>query len=350
MQETVRVGLISAGSPKRLIGEKGEDYPAYASIRGRPIISYVVEQALLSELEFIYIWTNSDRVEQLERIVDGFEGKEKVRKVLPSRGSIFESLTYTTQEYVTADLFNGNGFASWAELLDFADTHEGVRETAVMHISSDAPFIQSREIDDFRAYFGQHPVDYSIGITPREAVKSVLDKIDLWDEFMQMESTIKNFTRIYDDSKKEYVSMRMNNLHIIKPYKLDSQRYDFFQEIFDQRGVSRIFRWLKLARLIQRIFKLPWLDDKQKKKKLYKTIWHLVRSQEIVPRMLRKENSSYTTVSNLEENIGFLMGIKSSLYIAGEIGAFFDADAQEEYDFLNAHFDKLYARDTVKDT
>jgi|TARA_Y100000310_G_scaffold291715_2_gene319861 hypothetical protein len=350
MQETVRVGLISAGSPKRLIGERGEDYPAYTSLRGRPLISYVVEQAIQSELEFIYVWTNPDRVAELEGIVDTLEGKEKVRKVLASRGNLFDSLTFTVQEYVTADLFNRKGFQSWVELLEFANSHEETRETAVMHISSDAPFIQSREIDNFRAYFGRHPVGYSMGITAREAVKSVLDASGLWDEFMRMESTIKNFTRIYDDRKKEHISMRMNNLHIIKPYKLDIPLYDFLQDIFDQRGVSKISRWLKLAQLIKRIFKLPWLDDDQKKKKLYRTIWDLVRSQERVPGMLRKENSPYTTVTNLEENIGFLMGIKSSLYLGGEIGAFFDADAQEEYDFLKAHFDELYERDAAKAT
>ncbi|HJN49329.1 MAG: hypothetical protein QGI68_21075 [Pseudomonadales bacterium] len=348
MQESVRVGLISAGSPKRLVGEQGEDYPAYTSIHGRPILSYVVEQAILSDLELIYIWTNPDRVADLERIVDGFAGKEKIRKVLPSRGNIFDSLTFTMQEYVTADLFNRRGFRSWAELLDFADAHEDVRETPIMHISSDAPFIQSREIDDFRTYFSLHPVDYSIGITPIEAVQSVLDESGLWNEFMNMETTIKNFTRIYDDRNKKYISMRMNNLHILKPYKLDSRRYDFFQDIFDQRGVSKVSRWLKLAQLIKRIFKLPWLDDEQKKKKLYRTIWDLVRSQERVPKMLRKEDSQYTTVTNLEENIGFLMGLKTSLYTAGEMGAFFDADAQQEYDFLNTHFDKLYAGNAAK--
>lgn len=345
MQNAVKVGLISAGSPKRLVGEKGEDYPAYVSLHDRPIISYVVEQALLSELELIYIWTNPERVSELETLVKGFEGREKIKKILPSRKNIFDSMTFTIQEYVTADLFNRSGFKDWAELLNFSDAHEDIRETAVMHISSDAPFIQSSEIDDFSTSFDSHLTDYSIGITRREAVKSKLDKDGLWDEFMNMSSTIKNFTRVYDDRSKEFISIRMNNLHIIKPYKLDSAKYNFFQEIFDQRGVSKISRWLKLAQLIRKVFKLPWLDDEEKKKNLYRTVWNLVRSQEIVPRMLRKENA--TTITGLEENISFLMGIKSSLYLAGEMGAFFDADAQEEYDFLNAHFDALIEGDAV---
>ena len=229
MQKSVRVGLISAGSPKRLVGERGEDYPAYVFIHGRPIISYVVEQALLSELELIYIWTNPERVSELEQIVDGFEGREKIRKILPSRTNIFDSMTHTMQEYVTADLFNKTGFQSWAELLEFTDADEDVRETAVMHISSDAPFIVKREIDDFSASFDPQATDYSIGLTRRDTVKSVLGKLGLWEDFMNIGSTIKNFTSILDDRSNEHISIRMNNLHIFKPYKLDIPKYDFCQ-------------------------------------------------------------------------------------------------------------------------
>jgi len=348
VQKSVRVGLISAGSPKRLVGEQGEDYPAYVHLHGKPIISYVVQQALLSDLELIYIWTNPERVSQLEEIVSGLEGKEKIKKIVPSRGNIFDSMTYTIKEYVTSDLFNRSDFQSWAELLSYSDTHEDILETPVLHISSDAPFIQSREINDFIADFDPQLTDYSIGITLREAVEPVLDKRDLLDEFKGLASTIKNFTHIYDDKNKKHIAIRLNNLHILKAYKLDNQIYDFLQEIFDQRGVSRISRWLKLARLIRKVFNLPWLNDEAKKKNLYKTVWELVRSQENVPGILRKDNSKYVTVANLEENISFLMSIRSSLYLGGEIGAFFDADAQEEFDFLSAHFDDLYPMDATE--
>lgn len=307
------------------------------------MISYVVEQALASRLEHLYIWTLPERVEELKDIVNELPGHEKVRKVVPAHDSMFASMTHTIQEYVTADLFHRNRFASWHELLEFTDGIPEARATTVMHISSDAPLIRSREIDEFCDAFDIDTTDYCIGVTRHEHVNDVLARHGLLEEFSGLTSTIKNFTMIAEDTTHAPLSIRINNLHLVKPYLLESAQYDLFGEIFSQRKVSKITRWFKLAALIRSIFQLPWLDDEQGKRELYTTVWQIVRSQERLPAILRKPPSQHTSVRNVEKNISFLLKLRSRIYLDGRFGAFFDADSQEEYDFLRAHWGELSA-------
>jgi len=215
----------------------------------------------------------------LRTLVDGLAHHGKIVTVVPARQSMFESMTNTIREYVTPDLFGGGEFPGWREVLEFTAAIPEARDTTVLHISSDAPLIRARDIDEFCAAFDPSTTDYCIGVTRRETVTEVLNRHQLFAEFEQLQSTIKNFTKIATDDTHLPLSIRINNLHIVKPYLLQAEQYDFFGRIFNQRKVSKLSRWFKLAGLIRSIFTLPCLNDDAAKRDLYSTVWHLVRSQ-----------------------------------------------------------------------
>jgi len=252
-------------------------------------------------------------------------------------------MTDTIRKFVTRDLFDRSDFTNWHDLLEFTAGIPDARDTAVIHIPSDTPLLSTAELDRYCADFDVATTDYSIGVTQRALVHGVLERHGLLDEFMLLRTTINNFTTIVDNLTHQPLSIRINNLHIFKPYMLEAQQYAFFGQIFDQREVSKISHWFRLARLIRSVFQLPWLQDEKGKRDLTATSWHLVRSQERLPAILRKPPSEKISVSNVERNIGFLMKLRSRIYLEGRFGSFFDADAQEEYDFLCTHYAALAA-------
>ena len=212
--DRVKTAFIAAGGSKKIKGQ----LKAFIEVDGKPSVEHVVDAVLDSGIENVYVWTNE--CTRLENILKGKQGNihvvEAQKKVVDSVLSTY--FQYLNSNFEEFDNFKGD-WRKWENVRDYINHNKPLIEVPVLYTSGDAPLMQSSEISTFIDDFDIKNKDFMIGFTKRDKVDERLADLLLYEEFYGLKSTINSFVYLKDNP------VRINNLHIVKPLKVEAEIY-----------------------------------------------------------------------------------------------------------------------------
>ena len=325
--DRVKTAFIAAGGSKKIKGQP----KAFVCVGGKPSVEYVVDAVLGSGIENVYVWTNE--CARLEKILKGKEGNICVvgaqKKVVDSVLSTY--FQYLNSDFKEFDNFKGD-WRNWEEVREYIDHNKPLIEVPVLYTSGDIPFIQSKEIEGFIDDFDIKNKDFMIGFTKKDKVDERLANLSLYEEFYGLDRTINNFIYLKDNP------VRINNLHIVKPLKIEAETYKLIQGVFNFRYFSNPRNWIKIGGLIK--------DFKAGKKKgiiseAMRLVYSAYRSQSNKSPRSIKKHSAKLDISRIESVLEKFTGLRFQFNIEGNIGSLLDIDDIKTYNFLTKNYDNI---------
>ncbi|MBW2985677.1 NTP transferase domain-containing protein [Candidatus Woesearchaeota archaeon] len=324
---SVKTAFIAAGGPKKIKGQP----KAFVDVCGKPSVERVIDSVLDSGIENVYVWT--DDQERLEKIVRGKEGNVHVvdaqKKIVDSLLSTY--FQHLNNNFVEFDNFKGD-WREWEDVRDYIDNNKPLIEVPVLYTSGDAPLIQSSEIIKFIDGFDTKNKDFMIGFTKRGKVDERLADLLLYEEFYGLKSTINSFVYLKDDP------VRINNLHVVKPLKVEAEIYKILQGLYNFRKFSSPRNWPKIIGLIR--------DFKAGKKKglmgdAVKLIYSAYRSQSNKSYKSIKKHSGKLDIQRIESILEDFTGLRFQFNIEGNFGSLLDIDDMKTYKFITKNYENL---------
>ena len=109
------------------------------------------------------------------------------------------------------------------------DTDSSIREKAVLLIPSDIPFLTSREVDEFLDNASKEQLDYCVGMTEEQYLSR-------FDATGNKPGFSMNYLHLREGS------FRLNNLHLIKPFKVLNRKY--LEQLYQRRHQKNLMNIL----------------------------------------------------------------------------------------------------------
>ena len=211
------------GNSKKVLGQN----KAYLDIKGYPIVLYVLAALDKASLvDRIFVIGDSARLARVINAPGALYERRKPLVILEQRETLYENGMY-------------------AYLRTFADKDEEVREEDILGtpgedkaaflLSSDIPLITHYEIDSFLESCSIDGYDYFLGMTGEEHLKHYYptrDRLGVRMAYFQLREG----------------RARQNNLHLVKPLKIDGRAY--IQEMYKYRYQRQFRNMAELAWII----------------------------------------------------------------------------------------------------
>jgi hypothetical protein len=324
---SVKTAFIAAGGSKKIKGQP----KAFIDVDGKPSVEHVVDAVLGSGIENVYVWTNE--CARLENILKGKQGNihvvEAKKKVVDSVLSTY--FQYLNSNFEEFDNFKGD-WKKWENVRDYIDNNKPLIEVPVLYTSGDAPLIQSDEMGKFIDEFDTQNKDFMIGFTKRDKVDERLADLSLYEEFYGLKSTINSFVYLKENP------VRINNLHVVKPLKVEAELYRVIQGLYNFRKFSSPRNWPKIIGLI-RDFKAG--KEKGLLKGAFKMIYSAYKSQSNKSYRSIKKHSDKLDIPRIESILEDFTGLRFKFNIKGDFGSLLDIDDVKTYNFITKNYDKM---------
>ena len=324
---SVKTAFIAAGGSKKIKGQP----KAFIDVGGKPSVEHVVDAVLGSGIDNVYVWTNERT--RLENILKGKQGNihvvEAQKKVVDSVLSTY--FQYLNSNFEEFDNFKGD-WRKWENVRDYINHNKPLIEVPVLYTSGDAPLMQSSEISTFIDDFDIKNKDFMIGFTKRDKVDERLADLLLYEEFYGLDSTINSFVYLKEDP------VRINNLHVVKPLKVEAELYKVIQGLYTFRKFSSPRNWPKIISLIR--------DFKAGKKKglmgdAFKMIYSAYKSQSNKSYKSIKKHSGKLDIPRIESILEDFTGLRFKFNIKGDFGSLLDIDDMKTYNFITKNYDNI---------
>jgi GTP:adenosylcobinamide-phosphate guanylyltransferase len=318
---SIKTAFIAGGGSQKF----GGVHKSLVDICGKPSIEHVIDSLTGSGVEKIYIWT--DYFSEIKNLSDK---KGADIRVYESKKGLLDSFLYVYKQHLRNDSsfknFKGD-YGDWGSIREYSVRENALIETPVLVTSCDVPLINPSEIITFLNNYSLKD-DYLIGFTQKEKLDEKLGLFDLKNDFYSIGGTINNF-----QYTREHI-LRINNLHLIKPLKLDIETYDLFQTVFNFRHFSKCNNWLNISKGIKNLKQRKLLG-------ITKMLYHGYLSQsKNSPKKILKHRK-HLDIDSINSLGSKLLNLNFRIDINGDVGSLIDLDDEETYSFVNSNFEKL---------
>ncbi len=306
--------VILAGDKKASRKVGGMSNKTLLTIKGRPIISYVLS-AVAGSKYIKDIWIVGPK-EKIEKAIKADLAKIKDRKVV-----VLEQWDNLIENAWNGFLHTINGHNVDVNPDSYLNTP--LEEWAALGLSGDIPLLTSYEIDEFLENAQLDKYNYVAGITPDYSLKPYYPK--------------KNKLGI----KHSYfhardIKWRQNNLHLSRMIKIRNKVY--IDKMYEYRHQKEWKNIIKVA-----------INLLRAEKGAYKAIYLLAILQTCM--FLTNKKLGWLsdilrrtiTLSDVEKNVGAIIGTSAVTAMTSYGGAALDIDNDEEFEAIKANFDEWMA-------
>jgi len=299
------------GAAREVYGES----KIYLDIAGRPLVAHVVAQLQrVPEVKSVYVVGDSIRLKAVFNDPALVAELSKPLHIVEQFENLFQNAWETYRRTLPGAPPEGRDPESDED-----------RDHQVLFLSGDLPFITPEEISEFIRLGQSSGCEYAIGLSPERALEAFQPAGE-----DQNEGIAVTYFNLREDRLKQ------NNLHLAKPAKILNRHYA--QDMYEHRKQREFGSMVGLTRRLLMseegggavaffflfVVVSGWLDRQGMR-------WLADRVRQIV------------TISRVERAIAKLMKTDLRLIVPEIGGCAVDVDTEEEYDFICANYDRLYA-------